>query len=61
MTRFAETNLRTYVRSEDGTRGVWFFSLDAARLGAVLIARSTYRVPYFWSKMTIERSGSTMS
>jgi len=61
MTRFAETNLRTYVRSEDGTRGVWFFSLDAARLGAVLIARSTYRVPYCWSKMTIERSGSTMS
>jgi uncharacterized protein YqjF (DUF2071 family) len=61
MSRFAETNVRTYVRSQDGTSGVWFFSLDAARLGAVLVARSTYRVPYFWSKMAIERSGSTIS
>ena len=28
---FAETNVRTYVRSADGERGIWFFSLDAAR------------------------------
>ncbi len=59
--RFAETNVRTYVRSRDRTSGIWFFSLDAARLGAVLVARSTYRLPYFWSKMAIERSGSTIS
>ena len=30
LSRFAETNVRTYVRSEDGARGIWFFSLDAA-------------------------------
>ena len=58
LSRFAETNVRTYARSQDGTSGVWFFSLDAARLGAVVIARSTYRLPYFWSKMGIERSSS---
>ena len=60
FSRFAETNVRTYVRSEDGTSGIWFFSLDAARLGAVLVARATYRLPYFWSRMRTERSGSSV-
>jgi uncharacterized protein YqjF (DUF2071 family) len=54
--RFAETNVRTYVRSADGASGIWFFSLDAARLGAVLVARATYRIPYFWSRMRIDTS-----
>jgi uncharacterized protein YqjF (DUF2071 family) len=61
LSRFAETNVRTYVTSADGTQGIWFFSLDAARLGAVLVARATYRLPYFWSKMTIERSASRIA
>lgn len=59
--RFAETNVRTYVTGPDGARGLWFFSLDAARLGAVVVARSTYRLPYMWSQMVIERRGSTVS
>jgi uncharacterized protein YqjF (DUF2071 family) len=59
--QFPETNVRTYVCGEDGTSGIWFFSLDAARLGAVLVARWTYRLPYFWSNMAVERSGSTIS
>ena len=54
--RFAETNVRTYVRARDGARGIWFFSLDAARLGAVVVARSTYRLPYFWSDISIEHA-----
>jgi uncharacterized protein YqjF (DUF2071 family) len=58
FSRFPETNVRTYVRSADGATGIWFFSLDAARLGAVLVARATYRLPYFWSKMHIERVGA---
>ena len=58
VSRFAETNVRTYVRSADGQNGVWFFSLDAARLGAVVVGRSTYRVPYCWSRMEITRVGS---
>jgi uncharacterized protein YqjF (DUF2071 family) len=61
MSRFPETNVRTYVRSADGRRGIWFFSLDAARLGAVLAARATYRLPYFWSRMTLEHQGATIS
>ena len=57
---FAETNVRTYVRSADGRRGIWFFSLDAARLGAVVVARATYRIPYFWSHMRLDHRGDTI-
>lgn len=53
VSRFCETNVRTYVRDEQGRSGIWFFSLDAARLGAVAVARTTYRLPYFWSAMDI--------
>ena len=58
---FAETNVRTYVRTQDGAAGVWFFSLDAARLAPVLVGRSTYRLRYCWSAMSITRSGATVS
>jgi len=51
---FPETNVRTYVKGPEGDSGVWFFSLDASRLDAVTTARFTYRVPYFWSEMSIE-------
>jgi len=60
LSRFPETNVRTYVRAADGTTGIWFFSLDAARLGAVIVARATYRIPYFWSRMRIDHHGSTV-
>ncbi|MEO5837412.1 MAG: DUF2071 domain-containing protein [Acidimicrobiales bacterium] len=53
---FCETNVRTYVHDRDGRVGIWFFSLDAARLGAVAVARATYRLPYFWSQMRVEWS-----
>ena len=58
--RFAETNVRTYVTDRFGRPGIWFFSLDAARLGAVLTARSTYRLPYFWSRMRVTRDGDVV-
>ncbi len=54
---FCETNVRTYVRDRDGRSGIWFLSLDAARLGAVVTARTTYRLPYFWSRMRIGQQG----
>jgi uncharacterized protein len=59
VSSFCETNVRTYVRDRTGRSGIWFFSLDAARLGAVVTARVTpYRLPYFWSAMRIgERGG----
>jgi len=60
FTSFPETNVRTYVVGPDGREGLWFFSLDAARLEPVLVARSTYALPYKWSAMTVERDGSTI-
>jgi hypothetical protein len=59
VSNFCETNVRTYVRDQEGRSGIWFFSLDASRLGAVTVARVTpYRLPYFWSEMRLrERDG----
>jgi uncharacterized protein len=56
---FPETNVRTYVTAPDGTVGIWFFSLDAARLAAVTVARATYRLPYMWSKMSVDVDART--
>jgi uncharacterized protein len=58
FTSFPETNVRTYVHGPDRREGLWFFSLDAARLEPVLVARSTYALPYMWSEMAVERDGS---
>lgn len=46
---FTEVNVRLYTRGADGSRGVFFLSLDASRLPAVLAARSL-GVPYIWSR-----------
>jgi uncharacterized protein YqjF (DUF2071 family) len=56
--RFNEVNVRTYVRGPDGRRGIWFLSLDAARLGAVVVARRSYRIPYMWAETTLAERGS---
>lgn len=61
LSNFCETNVRTYVQDHEGRSGIWFFSLDAARLGAVLVARSTYRLPYFWSSMRLVTSGDEVA
>jgi uncharacterized protein YqjF (DUF2071 family) len=53
LSRFPETNVRTYVRGPDGQSGLWFFSLDAARMPAVLAARAGYGLPYHWSRMAV--------
>ena len=44
---FPELNLRTYVKGPDGRGGVYFFSLDAASLLAVVGARVAFGLPYF--------------
>jgi uncharacterized protein YqjF (DUF2071 family) len=54
LSTFPETNVRTYVRGPYGRQGVWFDSLDITRLIPVLVALGTYRLPYRWSKMSIE-------
>jgi uncharacterized protein len=61
VSRFCETNVRTYVRDRAGRTGIWFFSLDAARLAAVVVARTTYRLPYFWSDMDITGTGDSLT
>jgi uncharacterized protein YqjF (DUF2071 family) len=53
ISRFPETNVRTYVRDGDGQRGVWFFTLEAERLIAVLAARAFYHLPYRWAEMKV--------
>jgi uncharacterized protein YqjF (DUF2071 family) len=53
---FPELNVRTYVTAENKP-GIWFFSLDAARLSAVIGARLAYHLPYYWASMRIEVAG----
>jgi len=55
LSHFPETNVRTYVVDRQGLRGTWFFSLDAARLPAVVGARAGYALPYFWAHMALHR------
>jgi uncharacterized protein len=58
--RFCETNVRTYVQDRHGRTGVWFFSLEAARLSAVLAARLTYRLPYYWASMRLRHTSDRL-
>lgn len=53
--RFLELNVRSYVRHRS-ERAVWFFSLDAASLPAVLAARAWYRLNYRWATMDFAES-----
>ena len=53
---FPETNVRTYLRGHDGKPAVWFFTLEADRLAAVLAARVSYGLPYRWAEMTVEQT-----
>lgn len=55
INNFHETNVRTYVHHQGANPGVWFFSLDAASLPAVLAARWLWRLPYHHARMTLER------
>lgn len=59
--RFCETNVRTYVRDAAGRAGIWFFSLDAARLGAVGVARTAFSLPYYWSSMRLVEAGEQIT
>jgi uncharacterized protein YqjF (DUF2071 family) len=53
LSNFPELNVRTYVSAE-GKPGIWFFSLDAANLIAVRLARATFSLPYFDAKMSCQ-------
>jgi uncharacterized protein YqjF (DUF2071 family) len=51
-----ETNVRTYVRGPDARRAIWFFSLDIARLPAMLAGRGGFVLPYMWARMRVHAS-----
>jgi hypothetical protein len=56
--RFPELNLRTYVRETHTNQvGVYFFSLDAANLLAVTVARTVFQLPYYWARMHVRGDG----
>lgn len=55
--RFPELNVRTYV-IKTGVRGVWFFSLDAASIWATITARVWFHLPYFKSRMRLNRASN---
>lgn len=61
MSYFPETNVRTYVRGPDGEPGVWFFTLEADRLPAVIAARSLYRLPYRWADMRVTNRSDSVT
>jgi uncharacterized protein YqjF (DUF2071 family) len=61
LSAFPETNVRTYVRCGDEEPGVWFMSLDAARLLPVLVARATWHLNYFWARMSVARVGKRVT
>ncbi|HEY5847169.1 MAG TPA: DUF2071 domain-containing protein [Microlunatus sp.] len=58
---FLETNVRLYTVDVAGRRGVYFCSLDAERLPAVIGARVGVRLPYMWSRMRLDRSADVLS
>ncbi len=60
LSRFPELNVRTYV-TLDGKPGVYFFSLDAASLSAVWMARTFFRLPYFHARMAVDTDRDCIS
>lgn len=58
---FGEVNVRTYVHHEGRDPGVWFLSLDAQSVLAVLGARAFFHLPYFHARIDTERQGDTIT
>jgi uncharacterized protein YqjF (DUF2071 family) len=52
ISSFLELNLRTYVHTDDGTPGVWFYSLDCNNPLAVHLARTFFSLPYVHARQT---------
>ncbi|MEO5533708.1 MAG: DUF2071 domain-containing protein [Pseudolysinimonas sp.] len=58
---FVEINVRLYGVDADGRRGVIFRSLEASRLAAVVAARATFGLPYFWAATGMSHDGDLVS
>jgi len=53
---FQELNVRTYVFDENGTPGIWFYSLDCNRVVPAYVARLFAGLPYFLAEMSAMRT-----
>jgi len=60
ISNFLELNVRTYVHRDGQNPGVWFYSLDAAKALAVLIARTGWDLPYHFAKMDLAADRETV-
>jgi uncharacterized protein YqjF (DUF2071 family) len=59
VSSFAELNVRTYVRV--GSKpGVYFFSLDASNLLAVVAARTMFNLPYYAAAIDVQTEGDAV-
>ena len=58
VSRFLETNLRTYVLRGGGDPGVWFFSLEANQRLAVRLARWGWHLAYQFAEMELTWTGN---
>lgn len=56
---FLETNVRTYVRHDNGQTGVWFFSLDANHRLAVAVARRFWHLNYVLASLSLRHDAGT--
>ena len=56
---FQEINVRTYVFDDDGTPGVWFYSLDANSWPGVQWGRKLFGLPYHWARMKFSEEETT--
>ena len=60
ISQFPEMNVRTYVIGPDREPGIWFFTLEAARVIAVIGARLSYGLPYRWADMSVTPVGENV-
>jgi uncharacterized protein len=60
LSDFHELNVRTYVHL-DGVPGVWFFSLDANSMAAVIVARTFFHLPYYNAHISLNPRDNTIA
>lgn len=58
--KFPEINVRTYVTYKGEKPGVFFFSLDATNLLAVMTAKYFFRLPYFHADISVKKEQDTI-
>jgi uncharacterized protein YqjF (DUF2071 family) len=60
LSRYPETNVRTYVRTPSGTEGIWLLTLEVDSAMTVAFARPLLGVPYRWARMRVTEDGDQL-